>query len=299
MFIQCWKLAFTNPNQKGTNILVLKDIVHTGIKIMRGKATVITLDSYDQGHLKEISLEEEIEKEKKKMRRRTRRRKLAFSVWGYLRLRSKRMVKTVEVVPPCPHELIYVEQEHVLVDPFILLNFHFNSTFWVYTPVWGPRNGQNGSQCCCNQWQMLNLTASCPLVTVNCCSTPEVLLQLWNKHCNSSVLRQSSSHPVQVSDLCHNTHTYHHGGPPWWFWEWEITIIISTTPNSFIDELVLTLGMSPPVEEHLPLTATETVGTCQKNVPLCRPTNSSIRRLDISIYGHVVVARRTVLASGN
>ena len=91
---QCWKmvsnvytvletLAFTKSNQNGTNILVLKDIVHTAIKKIRGKATVITLDSHDQGHMKEVSLEKEKyeeEKEKEKKENEEGEKEMAFTV---------------------------------------------------------------------------------------------------------------------------------------------------------------------------------------------------------------------------
>ena len=52
-FVQCWKTsASTESNRQGMNILVVKDNVHTGMKDMRTKATVITSVSFGVGQLK-------------------------------------------------------------------------------------------------------------------------------------------------------------------------------------------------------------------------------------------------------
>ena len=45
------QMASTKSNQKGTNILVVKGNVHTGLKDVCVKATVVTLASFDVDYL--------------------------------------------------------------------------------------------------------------------------------------------------------------------------------------------------------------------------------------------------------
>ena len=54
--------AFTESNRNGTNILVVKGTVHTRLKEICAKATVIALASFDVGCLKKSHKEDEEER---------------------------------------------------------------------------------------------------------------------------------------------------------------------------------------------------------------------------------------------